>query len=80
MGVSQLDSQLIDALPILDGKRQLTILLGAGASVGSGLSSWNKMVEYLLCDSNLAKDAETAQVLVEQGDLVLLSEGGKKLL
>lgn len=77
MGVSQLDSQLIDALPILDGKRQLTILLGAGASVGSGLSSWNKMVEYLLCDSNLAKDAETAQVLVEQGDLVLLSEGAR---
>lgn len=54
-----------------------TILLGAGASTGSGLPDWDTLATRLLLDSSSVRDVKTASLLVKRQDPMLVVEAAR---
>lgn len=74
MSVTQISEQQVKDIPSFDVNHPLTIILGAGASIPSGLPSWNSMVENLLFDFNVVSDKEIAGIIAEKCDPIILAE------
>ncbi|ANR63917.1 hypothetical protein C627_15050 [Corynebacterium glutamicum ZL-6] len=54
-----------------------TILLGAGASITSGLPDWNTLAVSLLLRSNAVKQEEVAELLLNHQDPMIVVESAK---
>lgn len=78
MVASQLEWSIINQLPRIDRNEELTILLGAGASVPSGLPSWKDLIGNMLQQQGMAASANMASLLCDAGDLVFLAEAVKQ--
>ncbi|WP_187976987.1 SIR2 family protein [Mycetocola sp. JXN-3] len=60
--------------------KHLTLLLGAGASVASGLPDWNELAVRLLLRSGAVRDRRLAELLVREQDPLLVAEAAKQSL
>lgn len=58
-------------------EKHTTILLGAGASITSGLPGWDELVTGLLVGSGAVPDAETASLLLRRQDPLLVAEAAR---
>lgn len=70
MVASQLEWSIISQLPRIDRNEELTILLGAGASVPSGLPSWKDLIGNMLRQQGMTVSANMASLLCDAGDLL----------
>lgn len=78
MVASQLEWSIISQLPRIDRNEELTILLGAGASVPSGLPSWKDLIGNMLRQQGMTVSANMASLLCDAGDLLFLAEAVKQ--
>ncbi|MCS4276522.1 hypothetical protein M2390_001704 [Mycetocola sp. BIGb0189] len=60
--------------------KHLTLLLGAGASVASGLPDWNELAVRLLLRSGAVRERRLAELLVREQDPLLVAEAAKQSL
>lgn len=65
MSAPDITSDVMKKFGKLSTEKHLTILLGAGASMPSGLPSWNTFTERLLQSTGLAADLTKAQLLLK---------------
>lgn len=61
-----IDQKVIDNFAALGGDARLTLVLGAGASVPSGLPTWNAFARRLVKSSGLVNTDEAADALLAQ--------------
>lgn len=58
-------------------EKHTTILLGAGASITSGLPGWDDLVTGLLVGSGAVPDSETAALLLRRQDPLIVAEAAR---
>lgn len=77
MSVPELDDDVIDELRNSGADAHVTLLLGAGASVSSGLPDWNDFAARLLLFSGAVSTVETARLFVDRQDPLLVAEAAR---
>lgn len=58
-------------------EKHVTFLLGAGASITSGLPGWDQLVTELLLDSKTVPDASTAELILQRQDPLIVAEAAR---
>lgn len=74
---AELDDHTMDALEPLSKAPMLGVLLGAGASIGAGLPSWDGLATALLTGSGVIEDEDTAKRFLAKQDPQLAAEAAK---
>lgn len=66
MSAPDIDQKVIDKFAALGGDARLTFVLGAGASVPSGLPTWNALARRLVRSTGLARTDAAASALISK--------------
>ena len=66
MSAPDIDQKVIDKFTALGGDTRLTFVLGAGASVPSGLPTWNELARRLVRSTGLARTDGAASALIDK--------------
>jgi SIR2-like domain len=74
---SELGYEIVDLLKALDIDTYVSVLLGAGASVGAGLPDWTQFLVQCLLESGAISDEKLAEAFVSKQDLMLVAEAAK---
>lgn len=77
MSAADLSSQVLDQFRDVGLETHTTILLGAGASMGSGLADWDTLAIRLLTESGSVLDENAAQLLLANQDPLLVVEAAR---
>ncbi|MBU8831146.1 SIR2 family protein [Mycolicibacterium goodii] len=77
MTASELGNEIADRLKALDTDSYVSVLLGAGASVGAGLPDWTRFLVQCLIESGAIADKALAEAFVRRQDLTLAAEAAK---
>ncbi|WP_264001739.1 SIR2 family protein [Mycolicibacterium gadium] len=77
MTASELGYEITDRLKALDIDTYVSVLLGAGASVGAGLPDWTQFLVQCLLESGAIDEKELATAFVSRQDLMLVAEAAK---
>ncbi|MCW4354200.1 SIR2 family protein [Hoyosella sp. YIM 151337] len=77
VSAGDLNERTMDALRCLETENHLSVLLGAGASVGAGLPDWNTFAVNLLVLSRAIQDEETAKAFLIGQDPAIAAEAAK---
>ncbi|WP_051702038.1 SIR2 family protein [Mycetocola saprophilus] len=80
MSAPDLTSAIMAQFAASGADKHLTLLLGAGASVASGLPDWNELAVRLLLRSGAVRDRRLAELLVREQDPLLVAEAAKQSL
>jgi hypothetical protein len=74
---SEIDDRILSPVKHAHGSGQVTVLLGAGASVTSGLPNWEEFATSLLLHSGAVSSRSLAEHLVSRQDPLLVAEAAK---
>lgn len=77
MSSADIDQKVMDHFVALGGDAHLTIVLGDGASVPSGLPSWDELAARLVVSSGLMRDEQLARTLLSKQDLPIVLEAAQ---
>ncbi|XBH21508.1 SIR2 family protein [Jonesiaceae bacterium BS-20] len=77
MSAPDLTSEIMDRFRSAGVESHSTILLGAGASVTSGLPNWDTFAIRLLLQSGSTVDSQTSQLLLNHQDPTIVVEAAK---
>lgn len=77
MAASELGYEIANRLKALDTDSYVSVLLGAGASVGAGLPDWTRFLVHCLVESGAITEKALAEAFVRQQDLTLAAEAAK---
>lgn len=78
MSAPDLTSTMMSSFADSGTDQHTTLLLGAGASVSSGLPSWDELAIRLLLRSKSVQRRETAQLLLQHQDPLLVAEAARR--
>lgn len=77
MSAAELDQQTMEPIIELSAAPSLGVLIGAGASLGAGLPSWDALSEHLLTASGAISNADAAREFLKAQDPQLAAEAAK---
>lgn len=80
MSAPDLTLELMNQFKDSGAEKHVTLLLGAGASTASGLPGWDELAARLLLKSDRAITPETAELLLEHQDPLLVAESARQAL
>jgi len=78
MGAPDIDETTVELLRGTGSAKHVTVLLGAGASVQSGLPDWDTLAERLLLGSGSVEEKSVAELLVRRQDPMLAAEAARE--
>lgn len=80
MAAPDLDSTVTDSLQALLDEPQLSVLLGAGASMSVGLPDWDSLAVSVLCGSGVIVEPDDAAAFLSGQDPMLAVEAARSVL
>ncbi|GFZ84604.1 SIR2 family protein [Nesterenkonia alkaliphila] len=80
MSAPDLDPELMNRFRRSGAENHVTLLIGAGASTGSGLPNWRELARRLLLESSSVESGEAADLLLQHQDELLAAEAAKARL
>ena len=80
MSAPDITHDMMDRFRASTARNHLSILLGAGASITSGLPDWNELARRLLLSSGVVNSLEYARLLVRLEDPYLAAEAARQAI